>query len=59
MAETSCGLRALRSEVIDLAAAVHRGRVVKRTCDGAILEVHSAVDPVRCAVERQVSISDD
>jgi len=33
MAVISCGLRVLRSEVIDPVAAVHRGRVVKRAGD--------------------------
>ncbi|MDF0585074.1 hypothetical protein [Bradyrhizobium yuanmingense] len=47
MAETSCGLRALHSEVIDPVAAVHRGRVIKQTGDGAILQVRSAVDAVQ------------
>ena len=31
-------LRALRSDLIDLIIAVHNGRVVKRTGDGAIVE---------------------
>jgi len=46
-------LRALRSDVIDPTIAVHRGRVVKRTGDGAIVEFRSAVDAVRCAIEVQ------
>ncbi|MFB9266088.1 adenylate/guanylate cyclase domain-containing protein [Bradyrhizobium erythrophlei] len=50
---TLARLRALRSEVIDPVVAVHRGRVVKRTGDGAIVEFRSAVDAVRCAVEIQ------
>lgn len=50
---TLARLRALRSEVIDPGVAVHRGRVVKRTGDGAIVEFRSAVDAVRCAVEIQ------
>src|SRR5208283_3494451 len=33
--------------------AVHNGRVVKRTGDGAIVEFRSVVDAVRCAVEIQ------
>ncbi len=32
---------------------MHRGRVVKRTGDGAIVEFRSVVDAVRCAVELQ------
>src|ERR1700722_16153228 len=46
-------LRSLRSDVIDPTTAVHNGRVVKRTGDGAIVEFRSVVDAVRCAVEVQ------
>src|ERR1700675_433799 len=44
-------LRALRSDLIDPTIAVHRGRVVKRTGDGALVEFRSVVDAVRCAIE--------
>src|SRR5438477_2581101 len=44
-------LRALRSDLIDPTIAVHKGRVVKRTGDGALVEFRSVVDAVRCAVE--------
>jgi adenylate cyclase len=50
---TLARLRALRSDVIDPTVAVHRGRVVKRTGDGAIVEFRSVVDAVRCATEIQ------
>src|ERR1700731_1525677 len=46
-------LRALRSDLIDPTIAVHSGRVVKRTGDGAIVEFRSVVDAVRGAVEVQ------
>ena len=46
-------LRALRSDLIDPTIAVRRGRVVKRTGDGALIEFRSVVDAVRCAVEVQ------
>src|ERR1700735_655617 len=46
-------LRALRSDLIDPAIAVHHGRVVKRTGDGIIIEFRSVVDAVRCAIEVQ------
>ena len=39
-------LRGLRSDLIDPAIAAHRGRVVKRTGDGALVEFHSSVDAV-------------
>ena len=46
-------LRALRSDLVDPIIAVHNGRVVKRTGDGAIVEFRSVVDAVRCAIEVQ------
>ncbi len=46
-------LRALRSDLIDPTIAVHHGRVVKRTGDGALVEFRSVVDAVRCAIEIQ------
>ena len=59
-------LRGLRSDLIDPAIAVHNGRVVKRTGDGALVEFRSVVDAVRCAievqnamVERNAGVSDD
>jgi adenylate cyclase len=50
---TLARLRALRSDLIDPTIALHHGRVVKRTGDGAIVEFRSVVDAVRCAVELQ------
>jgi TolB-like protein/class 3 adenylate cyclase len=50
---TLARLRALRSDLIDPTIAVHRGRVVKRTGDGAIVEFRSVIDAVRCAIEVQ------
>ena len=50
---TLARLRALRSDLIDPIIAVHSGRVVKRTGDGAIVEFRSVVDAVRCAIEVQ------
>src|SRR5215468_11190487 len=46
-------LRALRSDLIDPTVAVHNGRVVKRTGDGALVEFRSVVEAVRCAIEVQ------
>jgi TolB-like protein/class 3 adenylate cyclase len=48
---TLARLRALRSDLIDPTIAVHRGRVVKRTGDGILIEFRSVVDAVRCAIE--------
>lgn len=50
---TLARLRELRSDLIDPAVATHRGRVVKRTGDGSLIEFRSVVDAVRCAVEVQ------
>jgi TolB-like protein/class 3 adenylate cyclase/Flp pilus assembly protein TadD len=50
---TLARLRALRSDLIDPTFAVHHGRVVKRTGDGALVEFRSVVDAVRCAIEVQ------
>src|ERR1700730_11680931 len=50
---TLARLRGLRSDLIDPAIAVHRGRIVKRTGDGALVEFRSVVDAVRCAIEVQ------
>ena len=46
-------LRALRSDLIDPTISVHRGRIVKRTGDGSVIEFRSVVDAVRCALEVQ------
>ena len=50
---TLARLRALRSDLIDPTIAVHNGRVVKRTGDGALVEFRSVVDAARCAIEAQ------
>src|SRR6266478_2388845 len=46
-------LKALRHEVFDPKIAEHRGRIVKTTGDGLLVEFASVVDAVRCAVEVQ------
>jgi adenylate cyclase len=50
---TLAGLKAIRKSVVDPAIAEHRGRIVKTTGDGMLLEFASAVDAARCAVEIQ------
>jgi adenylate cyclase len=50
---TLARLRALRGDLIDPAIAAHRGRIVKRTGDGIIIEFRSVVDAVRCAIDVQ------
>src|ERR1051325_814881 len=46
-------LKAHRKELVDLKITEHRGRVVKTTGDGMLVEFVSVVDAVRCAVEIQ------
>jgi adenylate cyclase len=53
---TLARLRALRSDLIDPTIAVHKGRVVKRTGDGVIVEFRSVVEAVRCGIEIQNSM---
>src|ERR1700722_916661 len=50
---TLARLRALRSDLLDPTIALHRGRIVKRTGDGSLIEFRSVVDAVRCAIEVQ------
>ena len=51
-------LKAHRKEVIDPKITEHRGRVVKTTGDGMLVEFVSVVDAVRCAVDIQRSMID-
>jgi adenylate cyclase len=46
-------LQAHRRELFDPKVHEHRGRIVKTTGDGALVEFASVVDAVRCAVEVQ------
>ena len=46
-------LKAHRKELVDSKIAEHRGRIVKTTGDGMLVEFVSVVDAVRCAVEIQ------
>ncbi len=50
---TLAALKALRRELADPKIAEHRGRVVKTTGDGLLVEFASVVDAVRYAVEVQ------
>ena len=51
-------LRALRAEVIDPKIAAHRGRIVKTTGDGLLVEFASVVDALRCAAEIQAAMAE-
>jgi adenylate cyclase len=46
-------LKAFRRTLVDPTIAAHRGRIVKTTGDGMLVEFASAVDAARCAVEIQ------
>src|SRR6516165_760080 len=46
-------LKAHRKQLIDPKITEHRGRIVKTTGDGALVEFVSVVDAVRCAVDIQ------
>jgi adenylate cyclase len=51
-------LKTLRGEVIDPRIAGHKGRIVKTTGDGLLVEFASVVDSLRCAVEFQTAMAD-
>src|SRR5260370_12339428 len=53
---THAALTALRRELSDPKIAEDRGRIVKTTGDGLLVEFPSVVDAVRCAVELQRQI---
>src|SRR5437016_7602301 len=50
---TLAALKAIRRDLVDLKIKEHRGRIVKTTGDGMLVEFASVVDAVRCAVEVQ------
>jgi adenylate cyclase len=55
---TLAALRAHRREILDPKIAAHRGRIVKTTGDGLLIEFTSVVDATRCAVEVQLGIKE-
>jgi TolB-like protein/class 3 adenylate cyclase len=59
-------LKALRRELLDPKIAEHKGRIVKTTGDGMLVEFASVVDALRCAVavqqamrERNIGVAAD
>jgi TolB-like protein/class 3 adenylate cyclase len=54
---TLAALRAIRRELGDPKVAEHRGRIVKTTGDGLLIEFASVVDAVRCAAEVQSAMA--
>ena len=55
---TLAALKAIRRELGDPKVKEHRGRIVKTTGDGLLIEFASVVDAVRCAVEVQRGIAE-
>jgi adenylate cyclase len=51
-------LKAHRRDLIDPKISEHRGRIVKTTGDGVLVEFPSVVDAVRCAAEAQRGMAD-
>src|SRR5260370_11524906 len=50
-------LKSLRAEVIDPKFGDHRGRIVKTTGHGLLVEFASVVDALRCAAEMQTALA--
>src|SRR5512139_1994538 len=55
---TLAALKAHRRELIDPKITERRGRIVKPTGDGVLVEFASAVDAVRCAMEIQRTMAE-
>ncbi len=55
---TLAALKAIRRELSDPKVKEHRGRIVKTTGDGLLIEFASVVDAVRCAVEVQRAMAE-
>src|SRR5215469_7972083 len=51
-------LRAIRTDVIDPKISEYRGRIVKTTGDGLLVEFVSVVDALRCATEIQKAMAE-
>jgi adenylate cyclase len=51
-------LKALRRDVIDLKITEHRGRIVKTTGDGLLVEFSSVIDALRCATRWQLDLEE-
>jgi TolB-like protein len=50
-------LKAIRTELIDPTITEHRGRIVKTTGDGLLVEFASVVDGLRCAAKWQAGMA--
>ena len=57
----ACGMlhiRAIRADVVDPKISEHRGRIVKTTGDGLLVEFSSVVDALQCATEIQSAMAE-
>jgi adenylate cyclase len=55
---TLARLKAVRKAIVDFKIEQHRGRIVKATGDGLLVEFASAVDAARCAIEVQCGMAE-
>ena len=55
---TLSALKALRREIVDPGIIAHKGRIVKTTGDGMLVEFASAVDAVTCAMAVQEKMAE-
>jgi TolB-like protein/class 3 adenylate cyclase len=55
---TLAALKTIRREIVDPAIAEHKGRIVKTTGDGILVEFGSAVDAVTCAMGVQAKMAE-
>ena len=51
-------IRAIRADVVDPKISEHRGRIVKTTGDGLLVEFSSVVDALQCATEIQSAMAE-
>ena len=54
---TLASLKAVRRKIVDPTIAEHKGRIVKTTGDGMLVEFASAVDAVTCAMDVQAKMA--
>ena len=57
--DTLTRLKAVRKSRVDPKIDLHRGRIVKTTGDGLLVEFASAVDASRCAIDIQTGMIDE
>ena len=55
---TLARLKVHRRQLIDPKIAEHKGRIVKTTGDGMLVEFSSVVDALRCAAEMQTALAE-